>query len=167
MKLSLEKHERKLALPILNNYYRAKSQRKAEQRKSDPSVGLLASHLSSLTQRVSDFSIKTRASLELLPRPSASKLSSSEAEKALSCLIKKCDSSTLVSLKDKISMRRIEGKVRRDMDRLKRFFRRKDKKPTYSERSKYWAEESELTHAQVKQMVKSMKLSAARVQVYL
>jgi hypothetical protein len=167
MKLSQEKHERNLALPILNKYYRRKSQRRAEQQKAGHKVDLVSNHLSSLTQRISHFSIKTKASLELSSKPSVRKLTTSAAEKALSFLIKKCDSSSVVRLKDQISMCRIEDKVRQDMDQLKRFLRRKSRKPTYAERSKYWAEEPELTHAQVKEMVKSMRGSAAKVQVYL
>mmetsp|Transcript_6416 Transcript_6416/g.11158 ORF Transcript_6416/g.11158 Transcript_6416/m.11158 type:complete len:204 (-) Transcript_6416:9-620(-) len=162
LRIEKEKQEKQLALPILNQYYRAKKKRKTErpQLPVDDQLGSISKKLSHLTLRTVPSEILTHST-------SSRKFDATDAEKALSSLIKKCDNRASVSLKDQDSMRRIEKQVRRDVDRMKAFFRQKEKKIKYSDRRKYWLDEPVMTHTEVKSMIKTMRMNTLKMKVFV
>lgn len=157
-----EKHERQLALPVLTKYYRDKKNRKTKSPLSP-----VLNQLSSIQTKL-DILLSNSPTSSAFPSPSnRNKLDCLEAESAFSCLIKKCDNRCTVSVKDQDNMRKIEQKVRRDTDRMKAFFRQKDKRLKYSDRRKYWVDEPVLTHSAVKSMMKSLRINTLKTKIYV
>jgi hypothetical protein len=153
---SAKVQEHELALPILKKYYQAKMLR---QKQLEPMPSPFRSKLPSLTTSPHARSLEFSS-------VSSPKLGCVDAEKALAKLIEECDTSSPTSVKQLAKMHQIEVKVRRDLDKMKAFFK-KDKKATYSERRKYWVDEPVMTHAKVKSMLKSLRINSKKTKVFV
>lgn len=159
---TIERIERLHALPILKKYYHDKRLRKS-QRDAPP----VADQLGEITLKLSKLSLNTHSDSMLMSSNTARKLDCLEADRALTGLIKKCDIRSTVSQRDQDSMRKIELEIRRDTDRMKAFFRKKDRKVGYSDRRKYWVEDPVMTHSQVKSIIKNMRLNTVKTKIYV
>jgi hypothetical protein len=65
-------------------------------------------------------------------------------------------------------MRLIEQRMKSNMKQIKAFLKQKDKhKPTYAERRRYWLDEPEMTHTQVKTMLKKLRVEVQSTKLFV
>jgi hypothetical protein len=156
------KSELQLALPVIQKCNKVKDLRQTKA----PLKPI--NELFRVSSKVSLFTPRAQSSLERHNLLSPRKLVCAHVEAALNDLIQKCGSRSPTSRKVESDMRLIEEKVRSNMQQIKAFFKQKDKpKPTYSERRRYWSDEPEMTHAQVKTMLRKLRVEALRTKLFV